>query len=223
MPLPFRDWKIDVRARTANGFLIRGNLANGRLDADLRVGGTFGRPSPIGEVRITNLRAVLPFSTLTVRNGSLRFTAEHGLDPVLEIRGSAEPRPYRVNVYVYGRASNPQLVLTSNPPLPETEIMTLLATGATTSGLEDPQVASSRAMQLLAEEIRRGRFGVGRQLRPLLALFDRVDFSVAEADPYSSESYSTATLAITNRWYLSAGIGGEGHSRMLAIWRLTFH
>jgi hypothetical protein len=78
-------------------------------------------------------------------------------------------------------------------------------------------------MQLLAEEIRRGRFGVGRQLRPLLAVLDRVDFSVAEADPYSSESFSTATLTITDRWYLSAGIGGKGDSRVLAIWRLTFH
>jgi phosphate transport system protein len=39
-------------------------------------------------------------------------------------------------------------MLTSSPPLPENEIMTLLATGTTTSGLEDPQAASSRALQL---------------------------------------------------------------------------
>lgn len=100
--------------------------------------------------------------------------------------------------------------------------MTLLATGTTTSGLEDPQAASSRALQLLAEELRRGRFAVGKRLRPALALLDRVDFSVAEADPYSSEAFTTATLSITDRWYLSAGMGAEGDSRVLAIWRLTF-
>jgi hypothetical protein len=150
------------------------------------------------------------------------FTPASGFDPILEIRGSAEPRPYRVTVYAYGRASNPQLVLTSNPPLPENEIMTLLATGTTTSGLEDPQAASSRALQLLAEELRRGRFRYGKQLRPLLGLLDRVDFSLAEADPYSSESYSTATLSITDRWFLSASVGATGDNRVLAIWRLSF-
>nr|MCU0751106.1 translocation/assembly module TamB [Akkermansiaceae bacterium] len=222
VPEPFRNWTLNLRAKTENSFLIRGNIASGRIDGDIRIGGTIGKPAPNGDVRITNLRASLPFSTLTVKSGFVRFTPATGLDPILEIRGTAEPRPYRVNAYVYGRASNPQLVLTSNPPLPENEIMTLLATGTTTTGLEDPQMASTRAMQLLAEELRRGRFAVGRQLRPLLGLLDRVDFSIAEADPYTSESFSTATLAITDRWYVSAGLGEEGDSRVLAIWRFSF-
>ena len=222
MPEPFRNWKLDVVARTENPFLIRGNFATGRVDAKIRLGGTLGAPAPDGEARISDFRAALPFSTLTIRSGSVRFDPATGFDPVLEIRGAAEPRPYRVSAFVYGRASNPQLVLTSNPPLPENEIMTLLATGTTTSGLEDPQAASSRALQLLAEELRRGRFAVGKRLRPALALLDRVDFSVAEADPYSSEAFTTATLSITDRWYLSAGMGAEGDSRVLAIWRLTF-
>ena len=100
--------------------------------------------------------------------------------------------------------------------------MTLLATGTTTSGLEDPQAASSRALQLLLEEIRRGRFRFGKRLRPVLALLDRVDFSLAEADPYSSESYSTATVKLTDRWFVSAGMSATGDTRALAIWRLTF-
>jgi len=222
MPLPFRDWRIDVRARTGNPFLIRGNIATGRVVADLRIGGTLGNPLPDGEVKISDFRAALPFSTLQVKSGFVRFNPANGFDPVLEIRGTAEPRPYRVNAYVYGKASNPQLLLTSSPPLPENEIMTLLATGTTTTGLEDPQAASSRAMQLLAEEMRRGRFAVGKQLRPLLAMADRVDFSVGAADPYTSEKYSTATLALTDRWFLSAGMGEEGGTRAFAIWRLTF-
>lgn len=222
VPEPFRNWPVNILVRTGNPFLIRGNLASGRVDANVRVGGTLGNPAPDGEVRISDLTAALPFSTLTVRSGSLRFTPQTGFDPALEIRGSAEPRPYRVSLFVYGRASDPQLVLTSSPPLPENEIMTLLATGATTTGLEDPQAASSRAMQLLVEELRRGRFAVGKRLRPLLGLLDRVDFSLAEADPYSSESFSTATLAITDRWFLSAGMGADGDSRVMGIWRLSF-
>ncbi len=222
IPEPFRSWTINMAVNTENPFLIRGNLANGQVEANLRIGGTFGAPAPVGYVRVRDLKASLPFSTLAVRSGYARFSPATGLDPMLEIRGTAEPRPYRVNVYVYGSASNPQIVLTSNPPLPENEIMTLLATGTTTSGLENTQAASSRAMQLFAEEIRRGRFIGSKQLRPLLGMLDKVDFSLAEADPYSSDSFSTATLKLNDRWYLSAGMGGEGDSRVMGIWRISF-
>lgn len=222
IPEPFRNWTLNVTAAAVEPVLIRGNFANGEVRGKVRLGGTLGVPAPDGTLTIRDFRASLPFSTLFVRSGTATFTPDHGFDPILEIRGTAEPRPYRVTVYAYGRASDPQLVLTSNPPLPENEIMTLLATGTTTSGLEDPQAASSRALQLLVEEMRRGRFRFGRSLRPVLALLDRVDFSLAEADPYTSESYSTATLSITDRWFLSAGIGATGDTRVLAIWRLSF-
>ena len=222
LPEPLRNWNLNVLVRTDNPLLIRGNFATGNVAGKVRVGGTLGQPAPDGEVRLTDFRAALPFSTLKVRSGTARFSPATGFDPVLEIRGTAEPRPYQVNGYVYGRASNPQLVLTSSPPLPDNEIMTLLATGTTTTGLENPQAASARALQLLAEELRRGRFAVGKRLRPLLGLLDRVDFSLAEADPYSGASYSTATLALSDRWLLSAGMSAEGDSRVLGIWRITF-
>ena len=219
---PYRDWGVDLTLRTEMPILIRGNFAAGQIDGRVRIGGTWGNPQPDGVVTLKDFRAALPFSSLSVRKGTATFTPATGFDPIMELRGIAEPRPYQVTVYAYGRASAPQLVLTSNPPLPDNEIMTLLATGTTTAGLENSQAASSRALQLLVEEMRRGRFRFGKQLRPLFALLDRVDFTVAEADPYSNESFSTATLSLTDRWFLSAGMGATGDSRMLAIWRLTF-
>lgn len=223
VPTPFRDWPLDLRVTTGNPFLIRGNLASGEITAGLQLRGTIGNPQPDGQIYISNFTAKLPFSTLAVKRGALRFTPETGFDPVLDLRATSNPRPYSVNGYVYGRASDPQLVLTSSPPLPENEIMTLLATGTTTSGLENPQNASSRALQLLAEETRRGRNFIGRQLRPLLSPLDRVDFTLAEDDPYSSDAFSTATLELTDRWFLSAGMSDDGNTRVLAIWRLVFH
>lgn len=222
IPAPFSGWKVDVNIRTEDPFLIRGNLGTGEATVQIRVGGTIGNPAPDGYVRIRDGVAVLPFSTLKVPSGYVRFTPETGFDPILEIRGMAEPRPYRVDVYVHGRASDPQLVLTSNPPLPENEIMTLLATGTTTAGLENTQAASSRAIQLLIEEFRRGRLPFSRQLRPVLKVLDRVDFNLAENDPYDSDSFTTATIELTDRWYVSAGMGQEGNTRFLAIWRLSF-
>ncbi len=222
VPEPFGNWRLGVNARTESPFLIRGNFATGRVTANIKVGGTVGKPAPDGLVRIADVRAALPFTTLKVKRGTVKFTPAGGLDPVIEIRGTAEPRPYRVNVFAYGPASSPKLVLTSNPPLPENEIMTLVATGTTTSGLEDPQAASSRGMQLLAEEFRRGRLPLGKQLRPVLGVLDRVDFSVAEEDPYTSEQYSTATFNLSERVFVTAGMGEQGESRVLGFWRFSF-
>jgi hypothetical protein len=219
---PYPNWALDVNVRTEESILIRGNFATGTINGSVRIGGTLGNPLPDGQFTLRDFRAALPFSTLFVRTGSATFTPATGFDPTLEISGTTSCRSYEVSAYVYGRASDPQLLLSSNPPLPENEIMTLLATGTTTSELESPQAASSQALQLLLEEVRRGRFRYGKRLRPVLALLDRVDFSLAEADPYSSESFSTATLSVTDRWFLSAGMGATGDTRLLAIWRLTF-
>jgi hypothetical protein len=222
LPAPFGNWGLNVAVRTQAPFLIRGNLATGRVDANLRIGGSLGTPQPDGVVTLTDFVAVLPFSTLKVKSGTLRFTPASGFDPILEIRGVAAPRPYRIDAYVYGKVSDPQLVLTSNPPLPENDIMTLLATGTTSAGLENTQAASARAIQLFAEEVRRGRVRYTRQLRPLLGLLDHVDFSLAEADPYSSTALSTATINLSDHWLVSAGMGQDGNTRVMGIWRVSF-
>ncbi len=222
IPAPFSAWTLNLSVRTQEPFLIRGNLATGQVDAGIRVIGTLGDPKLDGTAVLSNFSASLPFSTLKVRSGTVRFTPATGFDPILELRGTAEPRPYRIDVFVYGKASDPQIMLTSNPPLPDTEIMTLLATGTTTDGLEDTQAATNRAIQLFVEEIRRGRVRYTKALRPLLGVLDRVDFSLKEADPYTADSFSTATISLSDRFFVSAGMGEEGNTRVMGIWRISF-
>lgn len=222
IPAPFGAWKLNLAVKTQDPFLIRGNLATGQVDVALKVIGNLSDPKLDGTATISDFAATLPFSTLKIRTGTVRFTPASGFDPILEIRGTAEPRPYRVAAFVYGKASDPQIMLTSVPPLPETEIMTLLATGTTTEGLEDTGAATNRAIQLFAEEVRRGRVRYTKQLRPLLGVLDRVDFSLKETDPYSTGSMSTATISLTDKLFVSAGMGEQGNTRVMGIWRISF-
>ncbi len=96
VPAPFSDWTADVVVKTIDPILVRGNLGKGQVDVALRIGGTLGDPKPDGTVRLRDAVARLPFSTLEIKEGFVRFTPQTGFDPVLEIRGTAEPRPYRV-------------------------------------------------------------------------------------------------------------------------------
>ncbi len=100
LPEPFRNWGLNLTAITAEPFLIRGNLATGQVTGSLKIGGTLATPAPNGVLEVRDFAAALPFSTLNVRAGTATFTPATGFDPILEIHGSAEPRPYRVSVYV---------------------------------------------------------------------------------------------------------------------------
>jgi hypothetical protein len=222
VPAPFRDWALDLKIATESPFLIRGNLATGQVFVKLDIGGTVAKPRPDGEATIWKTEAKLPFSSLNIQKGTVKFRPDNPFDPVLNIRGESTIRPYEVKVYIYGPVSNPKILPTSNPPLPETEIMTLVATGTTTSGFEDPEAATARAAQLLIEEIRNGRVKYVRGLGPLLKIIEKVDFQVGEKDPYSSTKYNSATINLDDNWLVRAGISDEGNTRTTLIYLFRF-
>ncbi len=222
VPVIFRKWTADVSVKTVDPILIRGNLGEGEIDVAVGISGNLGDPIPKGYANMRNALIRLPLTKLRVSKAVLTFNEATRFDPSIEIRANADPRPYQVDIYAYGRASDPQLVLASQPPLPKEEIMTLLATGTTSAGLENSQLAASRATQLLIEELRRGRFRFGKQLRPIFNLLDEVNFSIAEPDPYSSSTYNTATVKLSRRWSVSAGVNEEGNQRVMTTWRFSF-
>ena len=222
IPEFLRTWSADVQIKTLNPVLIRGNLGKGLIRASLKVSGPFSDLKPSGVMSLEKTSLELPFTTLKLKQGLVEFTRQGGFDPVIEFRGTASPSSYQVEVYAYGPISDPQLVLTSQPPLPENEIMTLLATGTTTQGLSEEGRAASVLTQLLVEEFRRGRLPFSEQLRPLVQVLDGVEFSISEEDPYSSDSYNSAELELGSKWSVSAGVGDDGDQRFLATWRLRF-
>lgn len=222
IPAPFRDWKLDLALKTENPFLIRGNLGNGEIYLDARLAGTLGSPRPTGHATLREITAQLPFSTLEIPTGRITLRPDAPFDPALEIRGGSKIRPYEVDLYIYGSLSDPRIQTTSNPPLPESEVLTLLATGATSEGVEDTSAASARAAQLLIEEIRRGRIEIVSGLRPLFSVLDKVEFQVGERDPYSNKKFNSASFELSDEWLLTAGFSEEGRTRAKVTYLIRF-
>jgi hypothetical protein len=220
LPLPFATWPLAVTIKTSDPFFIRGNLARGAITADVKVGGTLSNPQPVGEAVIEELTAALPLSKLTISSGKVRLTAATGLDPVLDIRGASRVSNYDVSLYVYGPVSAPKILLTSEPPLPENEIMTLLATGTTTDGLTDQDTAQSKATQLLIEEFRRGRLPMGQKLMPLLSKLENVELAVGEPDPYTGKKYASAKMPLFSRYFLYGAVDALGRTRTLFMFEV---
>ena len=222
IPEPFGRWTLDVRVRTRDPLLIRGNLATGSAIADIRFGGTLAEIQPQGHAILSDLEAKLPFSTLKVHNGAVSFTPAGGLNPELNIRGTSNIGRYDVNLFFYGPVNAPKTALTSDPPLPESEIMTLLATGTTSDGLEDGQAATMKAAQLLVEEWRKGRLPFGEQVGKLLMVLNRVDLRIGENDPLTGQRLNSATIEVTDRIFVSSSVDKQSNTRVLGAFVLRF-
>ncbi|WP_193211554.1 translocation/assembly module TamB domain-containing protein [Luteolibacter marinus] len=222
LPEPFANWTLDVDIRTVDPLLIRGNLATGSAIANLHVGGTLGNIQPDGNAIVSEIEAKLPFSTLEVKNGVAKFTPGNGLNPELNIRGTSNIGRYDVNLFFYGPVNAPKTALTSDPPLPESEIMTLLATGTTSDGLEDGQAATLKAAQLILEEWRKGRLPFGDQVAKVLAVLNRVDIRIGEDDPLTGKRLNSATIEVTDRIFVSSSVDKESNTRVLGAFVLRF-
>ena len=141
---PIRDWKFDVVVKTKDPFLIRGNLATGGAIVDMQLTGTGLRPQLKGMVRLENVEATLPFSRLEIASGLLYFDPSDSFNPKIDLHGTSLIRDYTVHVYVYGTALAPEALFTSEPPLPQEEIISLLATGTTRRGIDREQQRARR-------------------------------------------------------------------------------
>ena len=211
---PLRDWKFDVAIQTLDPFLIQGNLANGKAEIDLRLLGTGLRPWLEGSVNITQLMTSLPYSRAEVTTGNIYFSQAKPFVPELDIRGESLIRDYRITVYIYGTPSEPQAVFTSEPPLPQSEIVSLIATGATTKELTgDPNVLAGRAEALLAQKI------IGKLFKrrdPALKKdtpFKDVQFDVGMPDPRSGEQSLQVRWPLGENVVLSGGVDVGGNFR----------
>jgi autotransporter translocation and assembly factor TamB len=161
LPPPLDAWKFDlaIKTREDDPFRIRGNLANGRVSLNLLLGGEGKQPWLEGMVTIDQFTGSLPFSTITVESGHVYFTRNEPFQPTLDIQAESKIRDYTVTAYVYGNAREPQLQLTSEPPMPHADIVSLLATGTTTGELTgSADILASRAAIYAIESLWRKVF-----------------------------------------------------------------
>lgn len=212
LPPIMKDWKFDVaiRTRPENPFKIRGNLANGSATADLRFGGTGATPTLDGTVRVDNFVASLPFSKLTISRGFITFGPDQPFEPKLDIQAESNLRDYRISAYVYGTARAPQLSLTSEPPLPQQDIISLLATGTTTAELTgSSDVLAGRAAVLLFTQLYRKVFKKKDPVEKDQAL-DRFDFDVGSVDNRTGRQEVSGRFKINDQYYLIGDLDVSG-------------
>jgi hypothetical protein len=219
---PLRDWKFDIAIKTKDPVLIRGNLATGGAIADIKLTGTGLHPELQGTVRLENVEATLPFSRLEVSQGFLYFDPSDSMNPRLELHGTSVIRDYTVRVYVYGTMLAPEAIFTSEPPLPQEEIISLIATGATRQELSGRgNVLAGRAAMLLVQQLYRKIFKKGEPTQSN-EFFNRLDLDVGAVDPRTGRQQVSARFKISDQFVLVGDVGVGGDYRGMLKYLIRF-
>ncbi len=219
---PLRDWKLDVTIKTKDPVLLRGNLANGKAISDLHLTGTGLHPALDGYVRLDNVDATLPFSRLEISSGFLYFDPSDPLNPKMDMHGRSVIRDYTINVYIYGTTLAPQAIFSSEPPLPQEEIISLLATGTTREELSgNNNVLAGRAAMLLVQQLYRKVFKKGQGTQSS-SVFDRLDLDVGTVDPRTGQQQATARFKINDQFVLLGDLGVGGDYRGMVKYLIRF-
>lgn len=124
------EWlRLDVDLRTAGDVRIENNLARARLAGRLKLSGTNVKPVLIGVVETQEgAQAFFRGNTYNVQRGQLQF---NGLWPTFDLSAQSQMREYLVTVKAFGRFEDPKVSLSSEPPLPDADLLSLITLGVT--------------------------------------------------------------------------------------------
>ncbi len=147
---------FDVEGQTAVGARIEWSGAQVEMDGNVRLRGTWGRPVLLGHIHL--LGGQMPFrgNTYQLTRGEINFSNPFRLDPILNVEATSTISQYQVTIDFSGPASRLTLNYRSDPPLPDSDIIALLALGSPgeSSGLRSASTSQNYgATALLSEAI----------------------------------------------------------------------
>ena len=131
---PSNHVRLDVRIRSSPQLNFQNAYAKLGGDVDLRLRGTVASPSLLGRVSITEGTATIAGTRYDLQRGDIAFTNPVRIQPIIDLTATARVEDYDITLAVNGTQGTPMNVtLRSDPPLPEADVVALLALGRTQS------------------------------------------------------------------------------------------
>ena len=127
---PLRNMRFDVHLTARQPFRIETTVVRGRARPDLRLTGTGLLPILRGPILVDAAQVILPSGTLEVERGSVLFGEKDPGRPVLDFGGRMQVSGYEITAQIGGTLDSPEVVLASNPPLMQEELLLFVLTGA---------------------------------------------------------------------------------------------
>jgi translocation and assembly module TamB len=141
---PLFNVRLDIRVQTAPELQMKTAVARLSGDADLRLRGSLARPVVLGRADILEGEATFNGTKFRLERGDITFANPVAIEPQLNLEASTHVRNYDLDVTVTGTPDRLAINYRSEPPLPKSDIITLLALGRTSQESEQLQQQSGQ-------------------------------------------------------------------------------
>jgi translocation and assembly module TamB len=129
---PLYNVKLDIHVQTAPELQMRTAIARLSGDADLHIRGSVGRPAVLGRADILEGQATFHGTRFTLERGDITFANPVAIEPQLNLQASTHVRNFDLNITITGTPDRGlNINYRSEPPLPKSDIIALLALGRT--------------------------------------------------------------------------------------------
>jgi translocation and assembly module TamB len=143
---PLYNVKLDVAVRTAPELQMKTAVARLSGDADLRLRGSAARPSVLGRADILEGDATFNGIKFRLERGDITFANPVAIEPQVNLQATTHVRNYDLDVTVTGTPERLTVNYRSEPPLPKSDIIALLALGRTSEESQQLQQQSGQGV-----------------------------------------------------------------------------
>ncbi len=144
---PLYNVKLDIHVQTAPELQMRTALARLSGDADLHLRGSVARPAVLGRADVLEGQATFHGTRFTLERGDITFANPVAIEPQLNLQAETHVRNYDLNITVTGTPDHGlNINYRSEPPLPKSDIIALLALGRTNQESEQLQEQSGQGI-----------------------------------------------------------------------------
>ncbi|HUA15683.1 MAG TPA: translocation/assembly module TamB domain-containing protein [Verrucomicrobiae bacterium] len=141
---PLYKVKLDIAVRTSPELQMKTAVARLSGDADLRLRGSLASPSVLGRADILEGDATFNGIKFQLERGDITFANPVSIEPQVNLQATTHVRNYDLDVTVTGTPDHLTINYRSEPPLPKSDIIALLALGRTSEESEQLQQQSGQ-------------------------------------------------------------------------------
>ena len=169
---------------------VDNNLAQFPFSIDIFLRGTLNRPLILGRVEAREGTLFFRKNSFEIKNGSIDFINPEKTSPIFDVQAETAVQDYEIEMSLTGGIDSFDLVFSSDPPLTDTDILSLLLIGKTAPEFKEGQ-GSVGTIELVSLATGGVQEKLESQVEKMTG-FDRI-----QVDPYYAGSRAAGGARVT--------------------------
>ena len=188
--VPLGNTSMNIHVVATESIRIDNNVAKVPVSSDIYLRGTIDNPAVLGRLESNGGVVYFRNNEFKLVNGVAEFVDPRRINPMVDLQAETKVKEYLISLSLSGTVDKIKVTLSSDPPLEDEDIISLLTLGRTSEGLKGHEavVTTGEATSFVTGQI---QDAVESRLRKITG-FDRF-----QIDPYMTSSGSSSGPRLT--------------------------